>query len=237
MIGYKLSINQAVNEDCRTEYYMKVDGLTAEEWSKAQVFKTDNEFDLITDYVNFVKDCNNSPNFEECIISKMLENARNVDHCQSGRKQAEEIVDCNSFDFVRVGDGQIACVTELRVWRTYGGITEKIGPFCFSVTLPYITYDNNTISKGQAQECAAWALNGAAGLVDAWQSIGNQRIMNFLYKKMILSSFVTYLSQSSCTNGYKTASECNSQNCISYKNAIYMPGCGWTMSESDYGCR
>ncbi|MBK9378729.1 MAG: hypothetical protein IPM86_11030 [Saprospiraceae bacterium] len=162
---------------------MKVDGLTIGEWDKAQIFKTDNEFDLIPDYINFVKDCNNSPNFEECVISKMLESAKNVDHCQSGRKQAEEIVDCNSFDFVRVGDGQIACVTVLRVWRTYRGIPEKIGPFCFSVTLPYLTYDNNTISKGHAQEYAAWALNNAAGLVDGAQFLGMQKIPSFLYKK------------------------------------------------------
>lgn len=54
---------------------------------------------------------------------------------------------------------------------------------------------------------------------------------------MIQDSFIRFLSQSSCPNGYKTVATCNSQNCNNSRNAIYMTGCGWNMSESDYGCK
>ncbi|MBK7340296.1 MAG: hypothetical protein IPJ64_09890 [Saprospiraceae bacterium] len=87
------------------------------------------------------------------------------------------------------------------------------------------------------QTCVSLALTSVTGLVDAVQTLGNNKIPSFLCYKMILETFKFNLTQSSCATGYNTATECNSQNCVSYKNAIYMPGCGWTLSESDYGCR
>ncbi len=235
----KRGVEEEVLEDCWKNYYKAKYGLTDEEWNKANTFMTENEFDLIPDYVNYVKDCNSSNDFEKCIINKLLNSVENPDPCQNPGKQKEEIVDCNSFNFIRAGAGQIACIEDLRVYRYHPllKISEKIGPFCFSVTLPYITFDNNVITSGHAQECAAWALNEAAGYVDAVQVISPKTIPAFLYKKMIKESFIVFLGQSSCTNGYKTVAECNSQNCTNPRSAIYLPGCGWTMSENDYGCK
>lgn len=140
----------------------------------------------------------------------------------------------NSFQSQSSGDGWIGLVDELYLSKNLGGAYSATNLFCVSFTVAKRRHNGVTISKGKAQDCAAWAANAAAmgtGFAFAENPLMEDAALIVLFRKM------WGISMESSECGYGNAVDCRSVNGLSNSSgAVWNEGFFEWASEQLFGC-